>query len=102
MACADHRNIETEKTAKYVAHSRASAEEKSPPTKMRSTIGSPRATKSDAASRPRQATRDTESATCVANSNRLFCAHRLAKNGIEAAPAACASTAMGAVNNCFA
>lgn len=57
---------------------------------------------SEAASMPRQATRDTESATWVANSYCFFCAHRLAKKGIEAAPAACASTAMGAVNNCLA
>jgi ferredoxin len=49
-----------------------------------------------------QATRDTESATALANSNRFSLAHRLAKNGIDATPAACASIAIGAVNSRFA
>ena len=32
----------------------------------------------------------------------LLLRHRLAKNGMEAAPAACASMAMGAVKSCLA
>ena len=46
-----------------------------------------------------QVTRDTESATALANSKRCSFAHRLAKNGMEAAPAACASIDIGAVNS---
>src|SRR5579859_3498929 len=102
MACADHKKTEREKTAKYAAHSRASAAENRPPTKSRSTRGSPSETIADATRIPRQATLDTESATWVANSKRFFCAQRLAKKGMDAAPAACARTAMGAVNNCLA
>ena len=56
----------------------------------------------EAARNPRAATRETESATPVANSNWRFCDHMLAKNGIVAAPAACANMAMGAAKSCLA
>ena len=94
--------METEKTAKYPAHSRASPEEKRLPRKSSSTSGAASATMPEAASTPSEATRETESATCVAKSKRRCCVHRLAKNGMEAAPAACASTAMGAEKICLA
>src|ERR1700749_2108948 len=102
MDCADHKNSEIEKTAKYPAHSRASAAEKRPPTNSRSIAGLPSAIIAEPASNPMQVTRDTESATVLANSKRFCFAHRLAKKGIEAAPAACASIDMGAVNSRFA
>src|ERR1017187_3037759 len=102
MACPDHKNIEIEKIAKYPAHSRASIAEKRPPTNSRLTSGTASEIMADEPSSPRHATRETESATCVANSNLFSLAQRLAKKGIEAAPAACASTAMGAVKSCFA
>src|ERR1035438_834419 len=102
MACADHRNNETEKTAKYPAHSRASAEEKRPPRNSSSTSGAARTTMPEAASSPKAATRETDSATPDANSKRRFCDHMLAKNGSVAAPAACANMAMGAVKSCLA
>src|ERR1035437_5533635 len=56
----------------------------------------------EATSSPSEITRETESATFIANSYRLSLDHRLAKNGIEATPAACANTAIGAVKSRFA
>jgi len=56
----------------------------------------------EAASSPSAETRETESATWVAKSKRRSLAHRLAKKGMEAAPAAWARMAMGAEKSCLA